>query len=46
MVQFNQAVCLAAGCASIVQNTTEPTAGSKIAFPTDATCGEVNVFYT
>lgn len=46
MVRFNQAVCLAAGCASMVPNATDPAPGPKIAFPTDATCGEVNVFYT
>lgn len=46
MVLFNQALCLAAGCVSNVPNTTDRTPGSKITFPTNATCGEVNVFYT
>lgn len=43
---FNKAVCLAAGCVSLVQNITDTGPGPKLAFPTDATCGEVNVFYT
>lgn len=43
---FNKAVCLAVGCVSVVQNTTNAGPKSKITFPTDVTCGEVNVFYT
>ncbi|KAH8751303.1 hypothetical protein F5883DRAFT_720193 [Diaporthe sp. PMI_573] len=43
---FNKAVCLAVGCVSVVQNTTNAGLKSKITFPTDVTCGEVNVFYT
>lgn len=46
MALFNQAVCLAAGCASTMSNTTDPIPEQKITFPTNVTCGEVNVFYT
>ncbi|KAJ0375868.1 hypothetical protein COL26b_005843 [Colletotrichum chrysophilum] len=46
MVLFNRAVCVAAGCALTAPNASDPIPTPKITFPTNATCGEVNVFYT
>ncbi|KAL3302579.1 Tethering factor for nuclear proteasome sts1 [Colletotrichum asianum] len=46
MVLFNRAVCVAAGCALTAPNASDPIPTPKITFPTNATCGEVTVFYT
>jgi hypothetical protein len=46
MELLNRVVCLAAGCLSVAENSTDAGLKPEIAFPTNATCGEVNVFYT